>query len=57
VQDAARVPEIAALIEALRYMVNHAEWREQNEGVYLDATDKARAALRAIADAKCPARP
>jgi len=37
--------EAAALRYALALMVNHAEWREQKEGVYWEATDKARAAL------------
>ena len=29
----------------LSHMVNHAEWRETNEGVFWEATDKARAFL------------
>lgn len=41
-------PEIKALIDALAYMVNHAEWREQNDGVFWEATNLARAALAAI---------
>lgn len=39
--------KVAALVEALRYMVNHAEWREQNDGVFWEATNIARAALAA----------
>ena len=38
----------AKLAEAkmlLSHMVNHAEWREENEGVFWDATDQARAFL------------
>jgi hypothetical protein len=42
------LPEITALIDALAYMVNHAEWRERNDGVFWEATKLARAALAAI---------
>ncbi len=37
--------ENARLRAALAYMVNHAKWREENEGVYWEATKIARAAL------------
>lgn len=37
--------ENARLRAALAYMVNHAEWREENDGVYWEATKIARAAL------------
>lgn len=37
--------ENARLRAALRYMVNHAKWSEENEGVYWEATKIAQAAL------------
>jgi hypothetical protein len=40
--------KLAKAVEALCYMVNHAEWREQNDGVFWDATNIARATLAEI---------
>lgn len=51
VQEAARVPEIAALIEAARNLVCHDGWGTVNytdNGMWLDA-ETLRAVLRAIA--------
>jgi hypothetical protein len=39
------LPEVRALVDALRLMVNHAEWRENNEGIFWEATNHARNAL------------
>lgn len=39
------ISENARLRAALAYMVNHAEWREKNEGVYWEATKIARELL------------
>ena len=41
----ARADVVQELVQALAYMVNHAEWRERNEGIYWEATEIARAAL------------
>ena len=43
-RDALRA-ELAEAKMLLSHMVNHAEWREKNEGVFWEATDKARAFL------------
>jgi hypothetical protein len=37
-------------VQLLRYMVNHAEWREENEGVFWEATEQSRAFLASIGD-------
>ena len=37
--------ELADAKMLLSHMVNHAEWRETNDGVFWEATDKARALL------------
>ena len=34
----------------LRHMVNHAEWREENEGVFWEATEQSRAFLSSMGD-------
>lgn len=39
------LPAVRVLLDALRLMVNHAEWRENNEGVFWEATNHARNAL------------
>lgn len=51
VHDAAKVPEIAALIDALRSTLNFVENTENEMGIILGSGDRARAAFRAIADA------
>lgn len=45
---ALEVPEVAALVEAAQYMVIQAEWRESKEGIFWEATDMTRAALRTL---------
>ena len=48
----ARVTELEAkqtdLVQALRYMVNHAGQLERNDGIYWEATEIARATLAEI---------
>jgi hypothetical protein len=50
----ARLPTAEAklkeAVQLLRYMVNHAEWREENEGVFWEATEQSRAFLASIGD-------
>jgi hypothetical protein len=40
--------KLTALVEAGSYMLNHAEWREQNDGVFWEASNLMRAALSAF---------
>ena len=41
-------PRVKAVVEALRYMVRHAGQLEEGDGIYWEATEKARAALAAL---------
>ncbi len=52
-----RKSDVKALLEAGRYMLNHAEWREQNEGVFWEASDLMRAALAAFRGDATSGRP
>ncbi len=47
-----RNEKVRALVEALRYMVNHAEQLERLDGVYWEATEISRAVLAALLEVK-----